>query len=448
MERETKGNILIIITNIFAAINVIHSGLLKKLEEEYTVLIMSDVITHRDAGHLNAHFQTTMQLIPTPIPHVDKPVRWLRISQKLLFYSFFKIETLDIKMMQRSRLLRRIILTISENHTILHLIRLVLILTRKILIRLLTRPQRYSILSRHRFLGVISTSPLDIRENEVVNSLKIKKAPIVISWDNLTSKGLINADHDLIIVWNSSMADEYRRFYSIFGINGQIRITGIPRFDIYFREKSCAPQRQLIVRPEEKIILFATSATRHIACQRYILEHLIEYASTKSNLVIWVRCHPGDDQAAYQQFAHIPNLHLISPFQDSLFNGRIPPPDFLQSLEAQLRACHVCVQIASTMRLDAAACDKPVISVVYDARDNSHHRSAARLYDYSHQVRLNNLRIDHRVHTRQELFRCLNDILSAPDGTPDYKNSITAFIHHAKPVSTELTKQFIYRWLS
>lgn len=447
MERETKGNILILITNIFAAINVIHSGLLKKLEEQYKVSIMSDVITHRDVEHLNLHFQTAMQLIPISIPRVNKRLEWLRILQKLLFYSLFKIETLDIKIKQRSRLLRWMIRTISESRTALHLIKLLLILIRKILISLLTRPQPYLILRRHRFLGVISTSPLDIRENEIVNSLKIKKAAIVISWDNLTSKGLINADHDLIIVWNSTMANEYRRFYSIFDLRGQVRITGIPRFDIYFREKPCDVRRQLIVKPGQKMILFATSATRHIACQRYILEHLIEYVLTKRDVVIWVRCHPGDDQAAYQQFAHVPNLYLVSPFRDALFNGRIPPPDFLHSLAAQLRACHVCVQIASTMRLDAAACDKAVISVAYDEHCSPHHRSVARLYDYSHQVKLNELRTDHRVHTKRELFRCLNDILSAPEGTLNSKNSITPFIHHVKPVSTELAKRYIYTWL-
>lgn len=432
--------------------NVIHSGLAKKLEEEYILSIMSDLITHRDIEHLNGHFQTSMQLLPVTIPKVSRPVQWLRISQKFLFYHLFKIETLDIKIMQRSGVLRQIIRTTAESPAMQCLSKLLLILIRKILIRLITRRQRYLSLSRYRFVGVVSTSPLDIRENEIANSLKIKKAAIVISWDNLTSKGLMNADHDLIIVWNRFMADEYRRFHSIFGVSGQIEITGIPRFDLYFREKSlhealCEIQPQLPIRSEEKVILFATSATRHITCQRYILEHLVEYSETKPDVVIWVRCHPGDDLASYQHFADIPHIRLISPFRDSLFNARIPPLDFLHTLHAQLRVCHVCVQVASTVRLDAAACDKPVVSIAYDECETRYLRSVGRLYDYTHQIPLNRLGIDHRIHSKQELFEKLDEILNTPSGKLNYKSAIIPLIHHSKPISTELTKKYIYKWL-
>ena len=64
------------------------------------------------------------------------------------------------------------------------------------------------------------------------------------------------------------------------------------------------------------------------------------------------------------------------------------------------------------MRLDAAACGKPVVNIGYDGNEElPYSQSVRRLYDYSHQLPLNAFNVDKLVFSKQELFDHLDQVL-------------------------------------
>jgi hypothetical protein len=452
MERSDPKHILLLITNPFAALNVIHSGLIGQLGKNYRISIMSDLLTKADVDRFNEHFLLNMHLLKTPVPTISRFAKWLRTIQTLLFGHYFGIETIRIKLMERSPLLHWLFATSKKSQPLALLSGCVMTDIRNWLIRRTTQSDVYISLAVHNFLAVISTSPFDLRENTIVNSLQthgVTGISIIISWDNLTSKGVMNTKSDLVLVWNRPMALEYQQFYALFADHTAVRIVGIPRFDIYFGSPPLQNSSLMGMAwgsPENRIILFSTGAVKHYSCQNYIINDLLAYAESRPNIVILVRCHPGDEPGRYDHFSSIKNLHFFQPFGEN--PGHIPPVDFLKMLHLQLATCDVCVQVASTMFLDGTACNKPCISIAYDAQPGAHYAdSVRRFYDYSHQLPLQKALNKHIVYDRRELFRKLDEILADRNVQADLRNAVKPFIHRYASDSSRLAAQYIREWL-
>ncbi|MDR6807539.1 hypothetical protein J2Y45_004739 [Dyadobacter sp. BE34] len=450
MEKANQKHILVLITNPFALINVIHSGLIGELAEHYRISVMSDLLTIADIERFNRHFGLNMTLLPLPVPTVSKPLKWVRSIQMLLFGHHHNVDTIRIKLMERSPLAYRLFSVSQKSPMLIFLSGTLLGFIRNWLIRRTTLPGIDTLVAKYHIQAVISTSPLDLRENTVANSLNVHGIPIIsiiVSWDNLTSKGVINSKSDLVLVWNKQVALEYNRFYTSLGDHTFVRIAGIPRFDTYFRK--LPDRRHHLADSAEphlptRMILFATGAVKHHTCQNYIIRDLIEYAQNRPEIMILVRCHPGDDPRRYNGFTSIQNIRFFQPFGQN----QIPPADFLEMLHSQLITCAVCVQVASTMLLDAFACNKPCISIAYDAHEGMHYaKSVRRFYDYSHQQLLPDYLKAQTVYHRRELFEKLDEIMLGRYAPGNLSNALKQAIHHTTPDSVQLTTQYIREWL-
>jgi hypothetical protein len=457
MVSTARKRILILITNSFAAMNVIHSGLLKKIADQYEVHILSDLLKGTQIEHISQHFDIKINIIDQRIPEENSWVRFIRQVEKLLFFYSFNIETQVVKNADQSPI--RHIFRYSNTYLLkaFRLDKVLLICLRKLIILSTTYSKILKNLDQFGFDGIVSTSPLDIRENKIVNFFKARKVrslAMIISWDNLTSKGIINADHDYILFWNQLMADEYQRFYGIFNVTKKVRVTGIPRFDVYFQHTTHEDFRKKFgINASDKIILFATSAAKHFPCQLEIVRDLIGYSRNISNVSVIVRCHPADDYNQYRSLLTEPKLIIWRPDDGSalgsqIFSEWLPDLDFLNILSDMLQNCDVCVQVASTMRLDAAACNKPIISIAYDGDlPLPYGKSVRRFYEYSHQIPLNKLQIDEMVSSKQQLFSALDNALNS-DVPPDHRSSIQPFLHYTEAKSVDSVMQNIHEWLA
>ena len=461
MEQLYKKPVLILITNSFAAINVIHSGLIKEMDKRYEVHILSSFLGNAEIALINKHFHIRTSLIDIPLSAENNSITLLRKIQKAIFFHCFNIETQKIRSLRESRTLNFIIYQTFLILSFLKLSRTFLILLRKLIINLSARSNSLKKLHSFHFCDVLSSSPLSSCENRVVNFCSKSKIPsigMIISWDNLTSKGIINANHNCILVWNQFMADEYRMFYDIFGLDkSAIYITGIPRFDIYFRElpadcQKTGFEKKFNVKPSDKIILFATSSCKLFPHQIAVMQDLVAYIREHKNTALIVRCHPADDFQLYQQFSNennvriwLPDKHIDSTRLQSV--EWMPNLNFLDTLNEMIRHCDVCVNVASTMRLDSAACNKHIISIAYDGNKKlPYSESVRRLYDYSHQVPLNKLRIDEVVTNKQELFSALNTVLTNFKKC-DNLSKVEPFIFHKVPKAVNTAMSAIEKCL-
>jgi hypothetical protein len=461
METDHKKSILLLVSNSFAVTNILHSGLLKKLSDRYRIYLIATMISANDMEGLNNRYRMNVMLLDVRLPTEGWFLRLLRQVEKAIFFALFEIETYHIKVLAERSRFRSFIqkaceaLPFSLKYLILKTIRQLIVFWSSY------SGGTMSGISHQHFDGIISSSPLDIRENSMVNFLsrqKIKSMAMVISWDNLTSKGIINANHDYVLVWNKFMADEFKRFYSNFKSSTRVCITGVPRFDIYFQDREYDQsgigfKEEFGMPSEHRIILFATSSPKHFDRQHLIVEDLAEYLAQNSHVSLIIRCHPADNPEHYSLFTTAKNLHVWHPGSavsdsDKLFYKWLPGENLLSSLADMLRNCDVCIQVASTIRLDAAASNRPVISIAYDGGDNlPYHESVRRLYDYSHQLPLNLIKVDRMVYSKQELYLELDKILSDDSSPVDYVKDVLPMIYHDEPKSVETILKCVEEWL-
>ena len=417
------------------------------------------MIRSEEISRINNHFGLDLTLVRLDIPCEPAWLTCLRRVEKALFAEHFDIVTQKIKYQRHKGWLwtRKVLWVISQKSINKSLLRMI----RHAIIFLTSFSSKLKPLLSFDFHGVISSSPLDSRENRIVNFLqrhRVKSLAMVISWDNLTSKGVINADHDYTLVWNDFMKNDFLRFYSIFNtVKPNVIATGIPRFDSYFKNGSenqiIRARKHFNIRLADRVILIATSALRHFPNQLDVIADILRFAKVEGNVHIIVRCHPADNVAIYNQLSgekfvtiwHPKNLPTVG--NDRFYNW-FPDLNFLDSLSRMLRICDVCIQFASTMKLDAAASGKHVISIAYDGNNPlPYHHSVRKLYDYDHQVPLNALQFDEFVTSREQLYAALKATLRNQKPENELA-AIKSFTHFTEPKSVDFTFNTIAEWLN
>lgn len=121
---------------------------------------------------------------------------------------------------------------------------------------------------------VLVASPVNLRHSsadleyvKAARALGIPTAVQVISWDNLTTKGIFHVIPDILLVWNKTQVGEAREHHGI--PEERIRITGAPVFDEWFQPLRPSKTREAFcaewgLSPRRPILLYLGS-TKNIA---------------------------------------------------------------------------------------------------------------------------------------------------------------------------------------
>ncbi len=236
--------------------------------------------------------------------------------------------------------------------------------------------------------------PGDIRLIRRAREASVPTVAFVQGWDNLTSKTIIGARPDELIVWNRRMRDEAIALHDYSA--GRVAVTGAPHFDPYFRRDGWVPQRQFLeslgLDPDKRIILYATSPFRYYTDTIEIIEMLIgahDAGQFGADTQLVVRLHPqvllgpdADDLAKYERFRG--RVHLDIPRGETGLPADYTP-DGIRHLGQLLEASAVTVNVASSFTIDAAIFDRPIVNVAFDARPGTPYlRSVRRHYDTDH----------------------------------------------------------------
>ena len=253
---------------------------------------------------------------------------------------------------------------------------------------------------RYRPDTVLSTDAISPNEDAVYFEAKRRSVPIVSmvgSWDNV-AKGPIHGGYDRIFVWNQVMLESIRQMYPAYR-DGRLTIIGIPRFDVYREPLPPAFRREaflggLGLDPAGRVLLHATNGgAANFPTEREIVRHVVEALEAgklPGDCQLLVRPHPHEDPANYRQFAGLPRVAVSWPKGDyrSGKNGQsVPDKDSLWDLAACLKHSCVCINAASTIALDAAACDIPIVSVAYDGDQvKPYYDSILSAYEFTHQI--------------------------------------------------------------
>lgn len=208
-------------------------------------------------------------------------------------------------------------------------------------------------------------------------ALGIPTATFIFSWDNLTSKGRIAAPFDHFLVWSDQMLGEMLRYYPDISAE-RIHVVGTPQFDPYADDDLLLPREEFFRRlgadPSRPLICYSggdegncPEDPKHVE----VLMRLIREGRIPGSPQVLLRPTPVDDGRRYQEVRKdYPELIYAQPAWVHTDPGDwsrvIPLPEDVQFLANLTRHADLNVNLASTMTLDFALHDKPIVNVAFN----------------------------------------------------------------------------------
>jgi hypothetical protein len=256
---------------------------------------------------------------------------------------------------------------------------------------------------------------------------RIPVAAAIMSWDNLSSKGLINPHPDRLLVWSGYMK---REAVTLQGFSPERVVeTGAPLYDIFANAGRFGTRREnleaLGLDPERRLIFYGTNHAAFFPDEIEVVKQVAQWVE-QDNLgkpcQLVVRLHPQAITGPYKLQTD-PYLSLVSdrvkvefpPVRNSSLPWELPKSD-IEHLVRLLRDADVVINTASTISIDAAVLDRPVVCVAYDpAGDVPYARSVRRYYDFTHMANVVRAGAAQLATSHEELREKLVDYLERPD---------------------------------
>ncbi|MBA3714791.1 MAG: hypothetical protein H0W76_20410 [Pyrinomonadaceae bacterium] len=208
-------------------------------------------------------------------------------------------------------------------------------------------------------------------------SLGIPTATFIFSWDNLTTKGRIAAPFDHYLVWSEHMRREVLRYYPDVSAE-QIHIVGTPQFDPYTNSEMLWTREEFFGRagadPSRPLICYsggdAGTCPEDPEHARVLLD-LIRAGRIQGNPQVLLRPMPVDNGSRYDKVRRdYPELIYLQPMwlhtEPGDWSRVMPLLEDVQFLANLTHYADLNVNLASTMTLDFAIHNKPIVNVAFD----------------------------------------------------------------------------------
>ena len=305
--------------------------------------------------------------------------------------------------------------------------------------RLVADPRLAPLFERHQPTLVATASPgLIFSEIPVLRTARRRSIPAMavdLSWDNLTNKFFPARQVERLVLWNASMRDEA---CTLHGYQPErVTVAGVPQFDSYFRGPR-ASRADFCARtgldPSRRIITLATIPPSKFPHHEFVIDRLIEAMESgaiREPADLLIRLHPRDDAQHYQKYAGRPHVVVEKPFrQTATRSGDGMDIDFMSEntrhLADTLHHSDVVLNVASTMAIEAAIFDTPVINIGFDGQPGSNQALMEWHYGSTHfqkVVRSGAVRI---AQSDREFVDLINLYLAVPSTDADGRRRIVA----------------------
>jgi len=238
----------------------------------------------------------------------------------------------------------------------------------------------------------------DIRLIRRARAARVPSVTFTQGWDNLTSKTIVGARPDHLIVWNERMLEEAVELHGF--SREQIAVTGPPHFDPYFRRTGWTDRatflRSLGLDSAKRIVLYATSPQRYFTDSIAVTDLLIaanEAGKLGPDVQLVIRLHPqviqgqdADDLGAWERFRG--RVYLDMP-RGATGLAADYTPDGIAHIAQLLDASSVTINVASSISIDAAIFDTPIVNLRFDAEPGRPYlKSVRRQYDTDHYLQV------------------------------------------------------------
>ncbi len=294
--------------------------------------------------------------------------------------------------------------------------------------RMISHPWADRLFDRYQPVLLVTSSPgLIFSEIPLLRTAvrrRVRSIAVDPSWDNFTNKLMPVRRTDRLVVWNDLMKEQAAAYH---GYRPQdIRVAGAPQWDLYFKDGTTAPRdaffRQIGADPSRKLITLTTTPRELYAHHDHVLRVLVramESGAWRHEVQVLVRLHPRDERDAYAAFEHTPHVIIEKPFRATVRAGDGLDVDVTaenqRHLANTMRHSDVVVNVASTLAIEAAIFDTPVVNIAFDAEAPSEWvRSARRYYRFTHYVNITRHGAVRVAETPEQLVSAIGGYLDDP----------------------------------
>lgn len=248
------------------------------------------------------------------------------------------------------------------------------------------------------------------------------------SWDNLTSKGVVQVLPNKLIVYSNRMVEEA---VGIVGMKREdIFMAGPPQFDIHFKKGPRSRGeflKSLGINPASRIVLCAPFFDKYTGSAVAMINELaaaIEDGILPKDVHLLVRYRPGTPAIGEGFLKRSSNFTVTYP-QIAVFDGAgrySPSDDFEWSTDDvnllidSLRFSDIVINTVSTLSIDAMVFDKPVINVRFDAEPKTppEHSVNVMLPNHDHYKAIEASGGVKLVYSMNEMIGAINAYLKNP----------------------------------
>ena len=207
----------------------------------------------------------------------------------------------------------------------------------------------------------------------------IKAGAVIVGWDNPSSYGIPCAPLDFVNCWSDIQKQEL--------IDGsdwdpeKVNVGGIPSYDNYFKKNWLISREEYFQKhkldPKRKLIAYASSFVTFSPNYRNIesIANLVANNELDQQAQLLVRLHPNhflDDPLFVDErkkiFAladRLPNVHVVEPVALAGDLGNYSGED-MEEKTSMMAYADVFTTVYSTMCVECAIHDRPILSVVLD----------------------------------------------------------------------------------
>lgn len=223
-----------------------------------------------------------------------------------------------------------------------------------------------------------NTSPLDVPVVREAKSLNIPTICLIHSWDNIVGlKGIMPTRPDWLGVWSQLQKEEAEKinYYE----PSRVKVVGPPHFDIYQKKETFQTKETFFNKmglDSNKRLITVVVATTTSSENTYVIDIIIEAIknhrfSVPVQLLVRLhpRVHPDKNKKDYANYVDNPLVTIDYPYsydKDLKWN---PNREEMIHLANTLKHSDVVVNIASTVTIEAAILDIPVVILGFSSSE-------------------------------------------------------------------------------
>lgn len=238
-------------------------------------------------------------------------------------------------------------------------------------------PEATELLRESRPDVLLTTGPYQFEQPAIAAAalrLGVRTLALIPSWDNISTKRRMIFKYDGYIVWSEKLREELHNRYP-HTRQCPVYVVGAPQFDVFFksrfqisRSEFCASQN---LDPNRPIIVYAVGSPNFLSGEPYgalAMARAIE-AGELGDVQLLVRPHPLHDHATLRELFRNGGQNIrVQQTADEGTAVSARSQDERQIVEwvNTFRHADVVVNLSSTVSVDAAICDRPVVNLDFD----------------------------------------------------------------------------------